>query len=65
MFNGGTTAFPYEGTTTNLYTDHQLMDGDSIDYATDQTEIPIATGNNTLTVDTTVKPKSVFVKFEG
>ena len=53
------------GVTTNLYTDRQLMDGDSIDYATDQTQIPIATGNNTLTVDTAVKPKNVFVKFEG
>lgn len=53
------------GVTTNLYTDHQLMDGDSIDYATNQTTIPLATGNNTLSVDTAVKPKSVFVKFEG
>ena len=53
------------GVTTNLYTDHQLMDGDSIDFTTDQTQIPIATGNNTLTVDTAVQPKSVFVKFEG
>lgn len=53
------------GTTTNIFTDHQLMDGDSIDYATDQTAIPIAIGNNTLTVDTAVQPKSVFVKFEG
>jgi hypothetical protein len=53
------------GVTTNLYTDHQLMDGDSIDFTTDQTAIPIATGNNTLMIDTAVKPKSVFVKFEG
>lgn len=53
---------PYE---VNLYTDHQLMDGDSIDFSTDQTQIPIATGNNTLTVNTAVKPKSVFIKFEG
>lgn len=53
------------GTTTNIFTDHQLMDGDSIDYATDQTAIPIAIGNNTLTVDTAVQPSKVFVKFEG
>lgn len=53
------------GVTTTLYTDHQLMDGDSIDYATTETQIPIATGNNTLTADTAVQPKSVFVKFEG
>lgn len=53
------------GVTTNLYTDHQLMDGDSIDYATDQTTIPLATGNNTLTVETAVQPSKVFVKFEG
>ena len=53
------------GVTTNLYTDHQLMDGDSIDFTTDQTQIPIATGNNTLTVNTAVQPKSVFIKFEG
>ena len=53
------------GITTNLFTDHQLMDGDSIDFTTDQTAIPIATGNNTLTVDTAVKPSKVFVKFEG
>jgi hypothetical protein len=53
---------PYE---VDMFTDHQLMDGDSIDFTTDQTTIPLSTGNNTLTVDTTVKPKSVFVKFEG
>lgn len=53
------------GVTTNLYTDHQLMDGDSIDYTTDQTAIPIATGNNTLSVDTAVQPSKVFIKFEG
>lgn len=49
----------------NIFTDHQLMDGDSIDFSTTETTIPLATGNNTLTVDTAVKPKSVFVKFEG
>lgn len=65
MLNEGTAAFPYEGITTTLYTDHQLMEGDSIDYATTETQIPIATGSNTLTVDTAVQPKSVFVKFEG
>lgn len=52
-------------TTTNLFTDHQLIDGDSIDYATDQTQIPLATGNNILTVDTAVQPSKVFIKFEG
>lgn len=65
MLNEGSTAFPYGGVTTTLYTDHQLMDGDSIDFSTDQTAIPIATGNNTLTVDTAVQPSKVFVKFEG
>lgn len=53
------------GTTTNIFTDHQLMDGDSIDFSTTETTIPLATGNNVLTVDTAVQPKSVFVKFEG
>ena len=52
-------------TTTNLYTDAQLMDGDSLDFATDQTSIPITQGDNTLTVDTAVQPSKVFVKFEG
>lgn len=52
-------------TTTNLYTTAQLMDGDSLDYTTDQTVIPITQGDNTLTVLTQVQPKSVFVKFEG
>lgn len=56
---------PYESYITNLYTDHQLMDGDSIDFTTDQTTIPLAMGNNILTIDTAVQPKSVFVKFEG
>lgn len=55
----------YELHKVNLYTDHQLLDGDSIDFTTDQTTIPLATGNNILTVDTAVQPKSVFVKFEG
>lgn len=49
----------------NIYTDHQLLDGDSIDFTTDQTTIPLATGNNTLTVDTAVQPSKVFIKFEG
>lgn len=62
---GSYTTLPPYSTTTNLYTDHQLMDGDSIDYATDQTAIPIVTGNNTLTVDAAVQPSKVFVKFEG
>lgn len=53
------------GTTTNLYTDAQLMDGDSLDFATDQTTIPITQGDNTLTVLTQVQPSKVYVKFEG
>ena len=53
------------GVTTNLYTTAQLMDGDSLDYTTDQTAIPITQGDNTLTVDTAVQPSKVFVKFEG
>lgn len=53
------------GVTINIYTDHQLMDGDSIDFATDQTVLSLATGNNILTVDTAVQPSKVFVKFEG
>lgn len=53
------------GTTTNLYTTAQLMDGDSLDYTTDQTSIPITQGDNTLTVLTQVQPSKVFVKFEG
>lgn len=53
---------PYE---VSIYTDHQLMDGDSIDYTTTETTIPLETGNNTLTVDTAVQPSKVFVKFEG
>jgi hypothetical protein len=65
MLNEGTTAFPYEGITTNIFTDHQLMDGDSIDYTTTETTIPLATGNNTLMVDTAVQPSKVFIKFEG
>lgn len=52
-------------TTTNIYTDHQLIDGDSLDYTTDQTSIPITQGDNTLTVGTAVQPSKVFVKFEG
>jgi hypothetical protein len=53
------------GVTTNLYTDAQLMDGDSLYYTTDQTSIPITPGDNTLTVGTAVQPSKVFVKFEG
>lgn len=55
----------YELHETNLYTDAQLMDGDSLDYTTDQTAIPITQGDNTLTVGTQVQPSKVFVKFEG
>lgn len=62
---GSYTTLPPYSTTTNIYTDHQLLDGDSIDYATTETQIPIATGNNILTVDTAVQPSKVFIKFEG
>lgn len=55
----------YELHETNLFTDHQLMDGDSLDYTTDQTTIPITQGDNTLTVGTAVQPNKVYVKFEG
>ena len=77
MLNSGSTALPYEpygkykipvicgNTTTNIYVDSPLDDGDSIDYATAQVAIPTVDGENTLICDTNVQPSKVSLSYTG
>lgn len=50
------------GVTTNIYLDEPLYEGDSITFSTAQVDIPTNNGQNTLTVDTQVKPSKIIVK---
>lgn len=73
MLNVGSQAMPYEpygykipvtcgGETTNIYLDELLHEDDSITFSTAQVNIPTNNGQNTLTVDTQVKPSKIMVK---
>ena len=52
-------------TTTNIYIDSPLDDGDSIDYTTSQVDIPTVDGANNLICDTTVQPSKVSLTYTG
>lgn len=76
MLNEGSTPLPYEpygykipvicgNTTTNIYIDSPLDDGDSIDYTTSQVAIPTVDGANNLICDTTVQPSKVSLAYTG
>ena len=73
MLNAGSTAQPYEpfgvkipitcgGTTTNIYLDAQLMDGDTISLTSTGVNIPTVSGSNTLSVGTTVQPSEMSIE---
>ena len=73
MLNVGSQAMSYEpygykipvtcgGETTNIYLDELLHEDDSITFSTAQVNIPTNNGQNTLTVDTQVKPSKIMVK---
>lgn len=53
------------GTTTNIYIgDNPLGEGETVTFAETGVEIPTVSGENTLTVDTTVQPEKVMIKYE-
>lgn len=66
MINLGSTSLPYEPyhepTTTNIYLDEPIEEGESISLSDTNTNIPTIRGINVLTVDTTVQPSNVYVK---
>lgn len=74
MVNTGKASLPYEpygykipivcgGTTTNIYLDEPLEESESISMSDTGLSIPTINGSNTLSVDTSVQPSSVYVKY--
>lgn len=74
MLNTGSTALDYEpygykipvtcgGSTTNIYIDAQIGDGEFITKAGTGIQIPVTEGSNTLSVGTAVQPASVSIKY--
>lgn len=50
--------------TTNIYIDEPLTEGETITSIGTGVEIPTVDGENTLTVETTVQPEKVYIKYE-
>ena len=76
MLNVGSTALPYEpygykipivcgGTTTNIYLNEPLDEGESISMSDTGISIPTVDGTNILTVDTEVQPSKMYIKYGG
>lgn len=68
MLEEGTTATAYEPyrepVTTNIYRDAQLVQGESINYKSDNLpDITLEKGTNTITANTEVKPSSIKIKY--
>ena len=53
------------GTTTNIYLNEPLGENESISMNDTGVSIPTINGSNTLSVDTSVQPSSVYVKYKG
>lgn len=53
------------GTTTNIYLDKPLSEGESISMSDTGVSIPTINGTNILTVDTEVQPSNVYLKYKG
>ena len=51
------------GTTTNIYLDEPLEESESVSLSDTGVSIPTINGSNTLSVNTTVQPSSVYVKY--
>ena len=51
------------GTTTNIYLDEPLEENETISMSDTGVSIPTINGSNTLSVDTSVQPSSVYVKY--
>lgn len=62
MLNEGTTALPYEPTTTNIYLDEPIEENESISLSDTDVSIPTIRGTNVLTVNTAVQPSKVYIK---
>lgn len=76
MLNSGHNAIPYEpygykipivcgGTTTNIYLNEPLGENESISMSDTGVSIPTINGTNILTVDTSVQPSNVYLKYKG
>lgn len=76
MLNEGSTALPYEpygykvpvvcgGTTTNIYLDEPIEENESISLSDTEVDIPTINGTNILSVDTTVQPSNVYIKYKS
>lgn len=53
------------GTTTNIYLDEPLNEGESISMSDTGVSIPTINGTNILTVDTAVQPNNMYIKYGG
>ena len=53
------------GTTTNIYLDEPLDEGESISMSDTGISIPTINGTNILTVDTEVQPSKMYIKYGG
>ena len=53
------------GTTTNIYLDEPLNEGESISMSDTGVSIPTINGTNILTVDTAVQPSNMYIKYGG
>lgn len=73
MLNAGSSPLPFEpygykipitcgGTTTNIYLDAPLMDGETISKSSTGVNIPTVSGSNTLSVNTTVQPSGMTIQ---
>ena len=51
-----------EPTTTNIYLNNAISEGESVSLSDTNVNIPTIRGTNVLTVDTTVQPSNVYVK---
>lgn len=76
MLHSGANDIPYEpygykipivcgGTTTNIYLDDPLNEGESISMSDTGVSIPTINGTNILTVDTAVQPSNMYIKYGG
>lgn len=54
--------FEENATTTNIYLNNAISEGESVSLSDTNVNIPTLRGTNVLTVDTTVQPSKVYVK---
>lgn len=75
MINEGSMSLPFEpygykipvicgGTTTNIYIGAPLTESDTITQTQTAIQIPTTPGTNTLSIDTTVQPSEIYIKYK-